>query len=138
MITYFVLLATMAFDLSAVKSEPNPEKRSERALDNANLALDAARDDYNAGNIDKSQTELEEVRDSVDLAYESLSGTGKDPHKDPKFFKRAELRTRELLRRLEGLAPGMGDVDHGTLEKVRERISAVHDNLLNGILSKRK
>lgn len=138
MITYFVLLATMAFDLSAVKTEPNPEKRSERALDNANLALDAARDDYNAGNIDKSQTELEEVRDSVDLAYESLSGTGKDPHKDPKFFKRAELRTRELMRRLEGLAPGMSGVDHGTLEKVRERISAVHDNLLNGILSKRK
>lgn len=138
MITYFVLLGMMAFDLSTVKSEPNPEKRSERALDNANLALDAARDDYNAGNIDKSQTELEEVRDSVDLAYESLSGTGKDPHRDPKFFKRAELRTRELLRRLEGLAPGMSGVDHGTLEKVRERISAVHDNLLNGILSKKK
>jgi len=137
-ITYFVLLGMMAFDLSTVKSEPNPEKRSERALDNANLALDAARDDYNAGNIDKSQTELEEVRDSVDLAYESLSGTGKDPHRDPKFFKRAELRTRELLRRLEGLAPGMSGVDHGTLEKVRERISAVHDNLLNGILSKKK
>ncbi len=138
MITYFVLLGMMAFDLSTVKTEPNPEKRSERALDNANLALDAARDDYNAGNIDKSQTELEEVRDSVDLAYESLSGTGKDPHRDPKFFKRAELRTRELLRRLEGLTPGMSGIDRGTLEKVRERISAVHDNLLNGILSKRK
>ena len=138
MITYFVLLGMMAFDLSTVKTEPNLERRSERALDNANLALDAARDDYNAGNIDKSQTELEEVRDSVDLAYESLSGTGKDPHRDPKFFKRAELRTRELLRRLEGLAPGMSGVDHGTLEKVRERISAVHDNLLNGILSKKK
>jgi len=137
-ITYFVLLGMMAFDLSTVKTEPNLERRSERALDNANLALDAARDDYNAGNIDKSQTELEEVRDSVDLAYESLSGTGKDPHRDPKFFKRAELRTRELLRRLEGLAPGMSGVDHGTLEKVRERISAVHDNLLNGILSKKK
>lgn len=138
MITYFVLIGMMAFDLSTVQSEPNLEKRSERALDNANLALDAARDDYNAGDIDKTQTELEEVRASVDLAYESLSSTGKDPHKDSKFFKRAELRTRELLRRLEGLAPGMSGVDRGTLERVRERISAVHDNLLNGILSKKK
>lgn len=138
MITYCVLIATLAFDLSSVKSEPNLERRSERALDYANSALDAARDDYNAGNVDKSATELEEVQASVDLAYESLSDTGKDPHRDPKFFKRAELRTRELLRRLEGLAPGMSGVDRGTLEKVRERIAAVHDNLLNGILSKKK
>ena len=100
--------------------------------------MDAARDDYNAGNYDKSQNELQEVRDSVELAYQSLSDTGKDPRKDPKFFKRAELRTRELLRRLEGVGQGMSQVDRGTLDKVRERISEVHDNLLNGIMSKRK
>jgi hypothetical protein len=135
---HWILLVTLAFDLTAVKSEPNLEKRSELALDHANLALDAARDDYNSGNIDKSETELEEVRDLVDLAYESLSDTGKDPRRDPKFFKRAELRTRELLRRLEGLAPGMSAVDRGTLEKVRERISDVHDNLLKGIMTKKK
>jgi hypothetical protein len=135
---YSILLFAFAFDLGTVKSEPNLERRSERALDNANLALDAARDDYNAGNFDKSQSELEEVCDSVDLAYESLSDSGKDPRRDPKFFKRAELRTRELLRRLEGLAPGMTAVDRGTLEKVRERISDVHDNLLKGIMTKRK
>ncbi len=136
--THLILLMTLAFDLTSVKSEPNLEKRSELALDHANTALDAARDDYNAGNVDRTQTELEEVCDSVDLAYESLSGTGKDPRRDPKFFKRAELRTSELLRRLESLAPGMSGVDRGTLDKVRERVSEVHDNLLNGILSKKK
>jgi len=135
---HWVLLLTLAFDLSTVKNEPNLEKRSELALSNANLALNAARDDYNAGNIEKSTSELQEVCDSVDLAYESLSDTGKDPRKDPKFFKRAELSTRELLRRLENLAPGMSAVDRGTLEKVRERISDVHDNLLKGIMSKKK
>ena len=135
---HWILLLALAFDLGPVKSEPNLEKRSERALDNANLALDAARDDYNAGNIGKTESELEEVCDSVDLAYESLSDTGKDPRKDPKFFKRAELRTRELLRRLEGLAPDLSGVDRGTLEKVRARIASVHDNLLNGIMTKKK
>jgi exonuclease VII small subunit len=136
--THLILVLTLAFDLTTVQSEPNLEKRSERALDNANLALDEARDDYNSGNYDKSQNELQEVRDSVELAYQSLSDTGKDPRKDPKFFKRAELRTRELLRRLEGVGQGMSQVDRGTLDKVRERISEVHDNLLNGIMSKRK
>jgi len=136
--TYLILVLALAFDLIGVQSEPNPEKRSERALDNANLALDAARDDYSSGNYDKSLNELQEVRDSVELAYRSLSDTGKDPHKDPKFFKRAELRTRELLRRLEGVGEGMSLVDRGIMDKVRERISEVHDNLLNGIMSKKK
>ncbi len=136
--THLILVLTLAFDLTAIQSEPNLEKRSERALDYANMVLDAARDDYNSGNYDKSQNELQEVCDSVDLAYQSLSDTGKDPRKDPKFFKRAELRTRELLRRLEGVGQGMSQVDRGTLDKVRERISEVHDNLLNGIMSKKK
>jgi hypothetical protein len=136
--THLILVLTLAFDLTAIQSEPNLEKRSERALDYANTALDAARDDYNSGNYDKSQSELQEVCDSVDLAYQSLSDTGKDPRKDPKFFKRAELRTRELLRRLEGVGQGMSQVDRGTLEKVRQRVSEVHDNLLNGIMSKKK
>lgn len=136
--TPLILVLALAFDLTSITSEPNLEKRSERALDYANLALDAARDHYNAGDYDKSQSDLQEVRDSVELAYQSLSDTGKDPRKDPKFFKRAELRVRELLRRLEGIGAGMSLVDRGALEKVRERISEVHDNLLNGIMTKRK
>lgn len=133
---HLILLLTLAFDLTTVKSEPNLEKRSELALDHANHALDAARDDYNNGDVDKTQTELQEMCDSVDLAYESLSNTGKDPRRDPKFFKRAELRTSELLRRLESLAPGMSGLDRSTLENVRARISTVHDNLLKGIMTK--
>lgn len=134
----WILVLTLAFDLAAVKSEPNLEKRSELALAHANVALDAARDDYNAGEVGKTQSELEEVCDSVDVAYEALADTGKDPHKDPKFFKRAELRINELLRRLESLAPGMTGVDRGTLDNVRARISAVHDKLLTGIMTRSK
>jgi hypothetical protein len=135
---HLILLLTLAFDLTSVTSEPNLEKRSVLALDHANTALDAARDNYNAGDAQKTQSDLEEMCDSVEVAYEALSDTGKDPHKDPKFFKRAELRTSELLRRLESLAPGMSGIDRGTLENVRARIATVHDNLLKGIMSKKK
>src|SRR5580704_2715012 len=135
---HWILLLTLAFDLTSVKSEPNLEKRSELALDHANVSLDAARDDYNAGDVGKTQTELEEMCDSVDVAYDALANTGKDPHRDPKFFKRAELRTNELLRRLESLTPGMSGLDRNTLENVRARISMVHDDLLKGIMSKKK
>ena len=134
----WVLVLALAFDLAGVKSEPNLEKRSELALTNANTALDAARDSYNQGDYDKTKTQLDEVEQSVDLAYESLSATGKDPRRDPKFFKRAELRTRELLRRLEGLGESVSFADRSMVEKVRDRVSAVHDDLINGVLTKRK
>ena len=132
---HLILLLTLAFDLTSVKSEPNLEKRSELALDHANVSLDAARDDYNAGDVGRTETELKEMCDSVDVAYEALADTGKDPRRDSKFFKRAELRTSELLRRLESLTPGMSGLD-GTIANVRARISTVHDNLLKGIMTR--
>jgi hypothetical protein len=134
----WVLVLALAFDLAGVKSEPNLEKRSELALNNANTALDAARDAYNQGNYDQTKTDLEEVQQSVDLAYQSLTDSGKDPRRDPKFFKRAELRTRELLRRLEGLGETVSFTDRSMVDKVRDRVSAIHDDLINGVLTKRK
>lgn len=134
----WIMVLALAFDLASVKSEPNLEKRSDRAMDNANLALDAARDAYNRGEYDQSQAQLEEVGASVDLAFDSLAQTGKDPRRSPRFFKRAEMRTRELLRRLEGLRDTMSFADREAVDKIRERVSTIHDDLLQGIMSKRK
>jgi hypothetical protein len=133
----WILVLTLAFDLATIKSEPNLEKRSELALTNANAALDSARDAYSKGDLDQTESNLNEVLDSVDLAYQALSDTGKDPRKD-RFFKRAELRTRELLRRLEGLGQSMSAGDRAVVEKVRNEVSEIHDNLLTGIMSKKK
>ena len=58
---HWLLIAVLAFDLGAVKSEPNLERRSDRALDNANTALDAARDAYSAADLDKTQSALKEA-----------------------------------------------------------------------------
>jgi hypothetical protein len=133
----WILVLALAFDLASVKSEANLEKRSELALTNANTALDSARDAYGQGDLEKTQANLNEVMDSVDIAYQALSDTGKDPRKD-RFFKRAEMRTRELIRRLEGLGQTMSVADRETVDKVREEVSEIHDNLLKGIMSKKK
>ena len=133
----WILVLTLAFDLATIRTEPNLEKRSDLALTNANVALDSARDSYNKGDLDQTEANLHEVLDSVDLAYQALSDTGKDPRKD-RFFKRAEMRTRELIRRLEGLGQTMSVADRETVDKVREEVSEIHDNLLKGIMSKKK
>jgi flagellar biosynthesis/type III secretory pathway protein FliH len=132
----FLALAASAQDLKSIREEPNPERRSELALDNANNAIDTAEDAYKAGQIEKMQAALTEVADSVDLSYESLSASGKNPRRD-KGFKKAEQRTREMLRRLDGFHQ-MVDFDlRASVEKVRDRVAAVNDNLLNGIMKKK-
>ncbi len=134
----WLLIAILAFDLASIKNEPNLEKRSELALDHAGAELDEAREAYNAGDVAKMESALGEVGESVELAYHSLTDTGKDARRNPKFFKRAELRTRELMRRLEGIRETVSYQDRALVEVVRDRVAEVHDELLKGIMSKRK
>lgn len=135
--TWMVLLL-LSFDLGPIKNEPNLEHRSEMALTNANTALDAARSAYDSGDTAKAEMDLDEVRESVDLAYDSLSSTGKDPRRSPKYFKKAEMSIRLLLRRLEGVAQNFSVADRGNIEQIRNHVSEIHDNLIEGIMSKKK
>jgi hypothetical protein len=132
-----LLILCLAFDLTAIKLEPNLERRSERAIDNASLAMDLAREASSAGELEKSKAALEELRDSVDLAYQSLVDSGKSARRSPKFFKKAELKTRELMRRLEGLAQAVDSDDRVFVESVRDRVSKVHDDLIKDIMQKK-
>ena len=137
MLIFVLGTLALASDLAGVKAEPNLEKRSDRALENANSALDAARDAYTRGEYDQSQTQLDEVGASVDLAYESLRQTGKDPRHSGKF-KQAEMRLRELLRRLEGMRQMVSFTDRAAVDKLRDHVSDIHDNLLDGVMGRRK
>jgi hypothetical protein len=132
-----LLILCLAFDLAAIRMEPNLERRSERALDNASAAMDAARDASGAGESEKAKGALGELRDSVELAYQSLVDSGKSARRSPKFFKRAELKTRELMRRLEGMVQAVDSDDRPFVESVRDQVSKVHDNLIQDIMQKK-
>jgi hypothetical protein len=121
-------------DLTAVKAEPNLEKRSRLALDNAERALKGARDAYGKGETAQVEAGLTEVRESVELAEASLKETGKNPRKSPKWFKRAEIQTRDLLRKLDGFDHEMGVGDRPMLVPVRAKVQQVHDDLLLGVM----
>jgi hypothetical protein len=132
-----LLIFCLALDLAAIKLEPNLERRSERALENAAAAMDTARDASMGGDSAKVKTSLEELRDSVDLAYQSLVDSGKSARRNPKFFKSAELKTRQLVRRLEGLTQAVDSDDRPFVETVRDRVSKVHDDLIQDIMQKK-
>lgn len=132
-----VILMLLAFDLTTVRQEPNLERRSELALDNAALAVAACSQAYKSGDLEKTKVEAVEIEESVTVSYDSLRETGKDPGKSPKYFKRAEVSTRQLLRRLDDLIGSMSASDRAIIEVVRDRVSDIHEELLNGIMRKK-
>jgi len=128
-----------ASGLQRALSEPDLNKRSKIALENALTAYDAARKAYDSGNLDTMATDVQEIIDSVNLAKISLDQTGKDPRKNPKWFKNAEMMTRDLSRRLDAFQQDMSFADRPLLDKVKERVLQVHDDLLMGLMEgKRK
>ena len=121
-------------DLAQARAEQNAEKRSKLALDNASTAYKAAREAYDKGDAKATNDAIQEIQDSVELAYESLQSTGKDPRRSPKWFKKAEIDTRDLLRRLDAFENEMGFDDRPMLKNVKARVQQVHDDLLIGLM----
>jgi hypothetical protein len=126
-------------DLGSIKSEPKPERRAERALDNAEGALKAAQDAYlSKGDLKQTGASLDEVSQSVEVAYAALVETHKNPSRSPKHFKKAEIKTRELLRRLNDFRDQMGVDDRDLADKARATVQKVHEDLLEGIMGGKK
>ncbi len=125
-------------DLARVEAEPNLEKRAHAALDNADDALKQAREAYAKGEDAVAVARLTEVQRSVELADSALKQTGKDPSRSPKHFKQAELKSRELLRKLDSFRDQMSVADRAAEERVAEAVQRIHDAWLDGIMGKKK
>ena len=129
-----ILASTARADLAKARAENNLEKRSALAMDNAMAAYKAARAAYDKGDNEQVAAAAAEIQESVDLAFDSLTQTGKDPRKSPKWFKKAEMETRDLGRRLDAFQQEMSFSDRPLLDKVKARIQEVHDELLVGLM----
>ena len=133
-----LLTGLYAADLQPAKSEPNLEKRSRLALGNADQAVSEAREAYGKQDMKTVEARLAEVRESVELAQAALAATGKKPGRSPGPYKYAETKSRELLRRLEGLKEEMDASDRAVVEPVQNRVQEIHDVWLDGILTHAK
>ena len=124
----------MRADLKAALAERDLGRRSKLALDNAGSALKAAREAYQQGDAPAVTAAAKELEESVALAWDSLESTGKNPRKSPRWFKQAEIETRNLLKKLETLQHDMGFEDRPVLDKAKARLQKVHDDLLTGLM----
>jgi len=121
-------------DLKQALAERDLGRRSKLALDNAEAALKAARAAYDLGDTEKVAAGIGEIVESVDLASDSLNKTGKNPRNSPKWFKQAEIQTRDLLKRLDTFQRDMSFTDRPMLDKAKNRVQEVHDSLLLGLM----
>ena len=130
--------AAPMLDLAKARAEQNLERRSKLALDNAAAELQAAREAYRDGETEKLAAHISAIEQSVDLAYESLKQTNKDPRRSPKWFKSAEIATRDLARKLETFQQDMSFNDRAQLDQVKAKVQQVHDDLLLGLMEGKK
>jgi hypothetical protein len=120
--------------LKTALAEHDLGKRSKLALDNAEAALKDAREAYQKGDDKAIGTAADEIEESVALAWDSLESTGRNPRKSPRWFKHAEIETRNLLKKLDTLQHDMGFEDRPRLDKAKARLQKVHDDLLTGLM----
>ncbi|MGB9457148.1 MAG: hypothetical protein WCB12_13960 [Bryobacteraceae bacterium] len=123
-----------AADLARARAEPNLEKRARLALAESEAAFGAMRSDYQHGYADKVEADAAQIVAAVDLADVSLDQTGKNPRKSPRWFKYAEIQTRELLRKLDALQQDMSFSERPLLDKTKAEVQRVHDKLLMGLM----
>ena len=124
-------------DLKRAKAEPNLERRSGLALENAAAALKMARAAYDKGDNEEVKRTTAEVLESVNLAAASLEQSGKNPRRSI-WFKKAEISTRDLSRRIQDFQDQMSYTDRPLLDELKTRVQQVHDELLMGVMEGKK
>ena len=125
-----------AADLEAVKKEPDLERRSEKALDAAMEAVKLARAlPAEGGSLADLQKDMDAVIDAVELSLKSLRDTGRKPNKLTRYYKRGELKTREMQKHLGNLIQALAFDNRPPAEKALERLNVLHDEFLFGVMS---
>lgn len=139
-IRYFVLMAVLPLlggtALESVKQEQDPMKRFQRALALAESTMDSANQLVRGGGSKIALEEsLNEIAGASALALQSLRDTGKKAAKMAKEYKKGELATRSLQKRLGDMAMAVGFEERGAVEKTRDEVTITHEEFLLGVMS---
>jgi hypothetical protein len=123
---------------ASVMAEDDLEKRSELALKAADESITEAVKAYSSGgDLASFKQHVSAVQELTALSLKSLKDSGKRASRSPKYFKRAELKLRGMLRRMLNLSNEVSVEDRPVVEAAQKSMSDVHDQLLHDIMSKK-
>ena len=123
--------------LERIKALPEMTVRARQALEFAATRLETATQAYKADGVEEGRRALDDVGTAVELAVESLEATGKNPRRNPRHFKSAEIRTRRLLRQIQQVRDRALTVDQPDFDRLIDRVEAANGKLLLGIMSQK-
>ncbi len=133
----YLLTLLLALDLTTARNEPNLEKRSELAMKNADTALTSLRDAAQKGDDAMLKAAMDEVRDSVNMALLSLEQSKANPRRSSSY-KKAEMTTEQLVRRLDSILQTLSIVDQEAIKPLRVHVADAHEQILTEIMKKKK
>jgi hypothetical protein len=116
------------------QAEKDPIKRAQLEIRLAQFRLDGAQKAYEEGMPDKGLAELKEMMALVQDAHNRMFETGRNPRKKPKGFKEAEIKFREMTRRLKDLRLSIPVDDRDPLDSMIAKIGKMQERLLKGLM----
>jgi hypothetical protein len=129
--------AACAAELDTVKSEPDPNRRAELAVDAADHDLDSARQSWQGGDWTKAQSELDAMKKSAELADTSLEQTTRQPRNNH-HYKTVEMKLRTLIRRVDAFRLEVDYEQRDAVNDVETRLQELHDRILDAVMTRRR
>jgi hypothetical protein len=124
-----------AFILFAILwQQPSLEQQARQSLDKADKALTDAKAAYATHDVPQTKKLIAEMLTGVEAAEKALSETGKNARKRPKDFKLGEMRTREMLKRIDSLENDMDLDDRQFVVEAKVKVQEIHDEWLLEIM----
>jgi len=134
---FLLLLPGLLFPqgLDTVRKETNLTRRAQRALEYAEREMARGQKIVREfGSKTELEAALAQVAEGAELALQSLRETGRPPRRLSRDYKRGELKTRDLLRKLEDLEKALSLDDRPVVEAIRTKVTRVHEDFLAGVM----
>src|SRR5271165_5217339 len=124
--------------LDQIRADGNLEHRAKTAIEYAVAAERNAETIYSKGDMAAAAAELNNMAAAVEIAQQALEQTGKSPTRHPGPFKFGELRTQEILVRLNDFEHRMEADERPVIEGPKMKVQEIHDAWFEGIMGKKR
>jgi hypothetical protein len=137
--TMLLLLAQpVPSSLDQLRADGNLEHRARAAVEFAALAERNAEAAYSKGDMAAVAVELKTMATAVEIARDAFVQTGKTPQRHAGPYKSAELRTQEVLIRLNDLERRMDADERHVVDGPKTKVQEIHDAWFEGIMGKKR
>lgn len=137
--TLFLLLAQpVPASLDQLRADTNLERRAKSAVEFAAVAERNAEAAYSKGDMAGVAAELKTMETAVEIARDAFLQTGKTPQRHAGPYKSAELRTQEVLMRLNDLEKRMDADERHVVDGPKTKVQEIHDAWFEGIMGKKR